>query len=262
MPRFCILMYHMVVVSRSAAERRFAVSPRRFGAHMLALQAKGYQFVSLAQIQRHLCGEHKLPERAVAITLDDGFANNYTEAFPILMRYEIPATVFLTVNSLGGENDWMRERGYPSRPMLDWEQISEMQNAGICFGSHTLSHPRLSTLDRQEARSEIQGARQVLEEKLGTAVEHFAYPYGDWNDETVELVHEAGHSLACSTRSGFNRCNVDPLLLRRIEVYGTDPTWKLLQKLRFGTNKVTLATPAKYYFMRAATRLRLKGVSI
>jgi peptidoglycan/xylan/chitin deacetylase (PgdA/CDA1 family) len=189
------------------------------------------------------------------VTFDDGFADNYSNAFPILQRYKVPAAVFLAVRSLGGENRWMSASGYPRRSMLNWTQIREMHSAGVDFGSHTLTHPRLSALDRDSARAEIHGAKQALEDKLGTAVDWFAYPYGDWSGETVALVREAGHSLACSTRPGFNREDVDPLLLRRIEVYGTDPAWKLLQKLRFGTNDASIFEPMRYYWKRVAARL-------
>jgi hypothetical protein len=73
--------------------------------------------------------------------------------------------------------------------------------------------------------------------------------------ETVELVREAGYSLACSIRAGFNRRDADPLLLRRIEVYGTDPTWKLMQKLRFGIQDAGLLQPARYDWGRVKERL-------
>lgn len=248
-------MYHMVAEPRVERERPYACPPKRFASHMKALREKGYAPVSLTRLQKYLADGAGLPKNPVAVTLDDGFADNYTDALPILRQYEIPATVFLAVNALGGENRWMTENGYPSRPMLDWSQIDRMQAAGIGFGSHTLSHPRLSQLDRDTAMQEIRGSKQALEERLRSAVDHFAYPYGDWSGETVELVREAGYSLACSTRSGFNRRDADPLLLRRIEVYGTDPAWKLLQKLRFGTNDAGLLEPAKYYWKRAASRI-------
>lgn len=248
-------MYHMVADLRSPRERRFAIKPRRFASHMRALRNNGFNPVSLAQVQAHLSGDEKLPENAVAVTLDDGFADNFTDAFPVLQRLDVPATIFLTLGTLGGVNEWMTANGFPRRPMLDWEQIREMQAAGIGFGSHTLTHPRLASLDREAARVEIQDAKRALEDRLGTEVAHFAYPYGDWSRETVDLVREAGHQLACSTRSGFNRRDLDPLLLRRLEVYGTDSTWKLLQKMRFGTNDAGLLEPAKYYWRRAASRL-------
>jgi peptidoglycan/xylan/chitin deacetylase (PgdA/CDA1 family) len=221
---------------------------------MKALRRKGYSPVSLTRIQAYLAGGADLPERPVAVTLDDGFADNYTDAFPVLRQFNIPATIFLATDTLGGENRWMTANGYPGRPMLDWDQIDEMQAAGVGFGSHTLTHPRLSQLDRASAEREIRDSKQVLEDRLTTTVDHFAYPHGDWDARTADLVREAGYTLACSTRSGFNRRDVDPFLLRRIEVYGTDSAWRLLQKLRFGTNDAGLLEPARYYWSRLASR--------
>lgn len=255
MSRIRILMYHMVTGSYSAEEHRFAVPPQIFGSHMRALRSKNYVPVALSEVQDHLLGNRKLPGNAVAVTLDDGYADNYANAFPTLQQYEIPATIFLVINEIGGENRWERGRSSSVHPLLNWRQIREMHAAGIGFGSHTLSHPRLSKLSDHKARTEIQNAKKLLEDHLGTSAEHFAYPYGDLSEQTVDLVREAGHTLACSTRCGFNRSDVDPLLLRRIDVYGTDSTWKLLQKLRFGTNDAGLLQTARYYLRQTSARL-------
>jgi peptidoglycan/xylan/chitin deacetylase (PgdA/CDA1 family) len=192
---------------------------------------------------------------AVAVTLDDGYADNHSDAWPILAEQGFPATVFVTVNTVGDQNRWMMPDGYPSRRMLSWAQIQELHAAGIQIGSHTLTHPRLSTLGRDAARHEVVAAKKALEDRLGEPVDTFAYPYGDLSDETREVVGQAGHSIACSIRPGFNRPDDDPLLLRRIEIQGTDPAWKVLQKLRFGSNKAGVFEPMKYYLKRAINRL-------
>ena len=255
MSRFCILMYHMIAEPQNELERRFACPPARFASHLEALRTNDYSPVSLDAVNAHLAGDLTLPDHSVAVTLDDGFSDNHSNALPILDRFGVPATVFLAVNTLGDKNRWMTPRGFPTRAMLDWGQIREMQSAGIRFGSHTLSHPCLSTLDRETARNEIRGAKKILEERLEQSADWFAYPYGDWSDETVELVREARHTLACSTRSGFNRRDVDPLLLRRIEVYGTDSPRQLLRKLRLGTNNGSIRGTAKYYLDRVTSRI-------
>lgn len=222
---------------------------------MRGLRDGGYELISLQQVEGFLKEGLELPAKAVAITLDDGFADNFSDALPILQRHAIPATMFLAHDAVGGDNRWMHTRGFSRGPMLDWNQIAEMQSAGISFGSHTLSHPRLPQLDRDRASVEICYAKQALEQRLQRPIKRFAYPYGDWCQETVVLVREVDHSLACSTRSGFNRRDVDPLLLRRIEAYGTDSRRQLLRKLRFGTNNGRLAVAAGYYFRRAAARI-------
>ena len=255
MSRICILMYHTVSEPVSADERRHAIPRRRFASHMRILRAKGYNLLSLGDVQNHLLRKKVFPERAVVVTLDDGYADNYTNAFSILQQYQIPATIFLVNNDLGGKNRWHRGSANASRTMLDWGQIREMHAAGIGFGSHTLSHPRLSELPEERARTEIVDAKKLLEDRLGAPVDHFAYPYGDLTKQTVDLVRQADHTLACTTRCGFNRVDVDPLLLRRIDVYGTDSSWQLLQKVRFGTNDSGVLQPTRYYLRQVATRL-------
>lgn len=250
MSRFCILMYHIIDAPRSAHERRWACPPSRFARHMRALRRSGYQPVCLSTVQDFLAGEGTLPDRAVAVTLDDGYADNYRFAFPILQEHGIPATIFLVANTIDGWNDWVQDPAAPRRAMLTWEQIREMQTHGTRFGSHTLTHPRLTTLSLEDARQEIQGAKQMLEDRLGTPIPWFAYPYGNCSDTIAQLARESGYTLACSTRAGFNRPDIDPFMLRRIDVAGTDSVWKLMQKLEFGTNDAGLIQPLIYYIKK------------
>ena len=107
MPELSILMYHMICDTDSSLERRFACSPRRFATHLRALRKHGYTPVSLARVEDHVAGRSPLPQKAVAITLDDGYADNLTNAWPVLEQEQFPATVFVAVDSVGGQNDWM-----------------------------------------------------------------------------------------------------------------------------------------------------------
>jgi len=256
MLRFSVLVYHMVAEPKAPIEHRFAIPPRRFASHITTLVQHGYTCVSLDQAESWLHGRAEIPDRALALTFDDGFADNFTEAYPVLRQYRIPATIFVTVNTIGAENVWMSATGFPSRRMLSWDQIRAMHAGGVSFGSHTLNHPRLSSLNHDAAGVEIRDAKRTLEEKLGVEIKHFAYPYGDCNGEIPSLVRAAGHTLACSTRSGFNRPGCDPLLLRRIEVYGTDSRWQLLQKLFYGTSDAGLFKPVRYYWRRLVARFK------
>lgn len=256
MPEIIILMYHMIRDADSRREERFACSPDRFASQLKAARRKHYVPVSLEQVHDHLAGLAQLPDRAITVTLDDGYADNHANAWPILAREGFPATVFVTVNTVGGENRWMTRDDYPARPMLNWSQIREMHSAGIRFGSHTLNHPRLSSLPRNAAAREIGDAKKVLEDKLGSRVDSFAYPYGDLNEQAVDLVREAGYAIACTTRPGLNRDRIDPLRLQRIEIEGTDPPWKVLQKMHYGSHQAGLFEPMKYYWRRAGEKIR------
>ncbi|BCX82134.1 hypothetical protein MIT9_P1719 [Methylomarinovum caldicuralii] len=254
MKRFLILMYHMVREPETRSEARYACPPARFSNHLRALRRWGWQPVSLARIRDHMNAGGSLPDRAVAITLDDGFEDNYQNAFPILQELDIPATIFLATGHLGGTNAWMGD--WPQHPMLTWEQIGEMHRHGVVFGGHTVSHCHLNQVPETQAREEISACKKTIEDRLGTDCDLFAYPYGHFNDTTVDLVRQAGYRLACSTRPGFNHRNRDPFILHRIEVRGDDPLWKLKQKLTFGTNESGLTLPLRYYAGRLSARLR------
>lgn len=250
MNRLVILMYHMLCEPRTEKEKRFACPPARFREHMTALRQEGCHFVSMRQVETFIKGEANLPDKAVAITFDDGFQDNYENGLPLFTALSVPATIFLITGHVGRTNAWMNQDEDKQRPMMNWPQIVEMADAGIEFGGHTVSHPRLPELEDRAMREEISDCKTVLEERLGRGVRYFAYPYGLFNDAAADAVREAGYALACSTRSGFNRAHCDQYSLRRIEVHGTDPVWKLKQKITFGTNEAGVLQPLRYYWRR------------
>ncbi len=253
MTRFLILMYHMIREPEDRREARYACPPGRFRSHLEALKRWGFEPVSLDRIARHLHEDAPLPEKAVAVTLDDGFADNYHDAFPILQELSVPATVFLATGHLGKTNAWMRD--WPQHPMLNWEQIREMHRHGIDFGGHTVTHCHLDQVPEPQARAEIGDCKRVIEDRLGSPCHHFAYPYGRFDDTAVEIVRENGYRSACTTRPGFNHRSRDPFVLHRIEVQGTDTVGSLKRKLTFGTNEGGLGVPLKYYANRLKERL-------
>jgi peptidoglycan/xylan/chitin deacetylase (PgdA/CDA1 family) len=151
----------------------------------------------------------------------------------------------------------MQEEGFPKRELLSWGELKDMKANGITVGSHTTTHASLTDMDAESAGHEVIDSKSELEEALGKPIHFFAYPYGLFNEQIEEVVREAGYLGACSTRSGFNSAHVSPFALRRIEVHGTDPLWKFILKLKFGTNEATLALPLKYYWSRVLHRLAI-----
>lgn len=250
-------MYHMISDPEIREETKYACPPRDFAKHMQKLISNGFTPVSLADIEQHLYSKQPLPKNPVVITLDDGFEDNYIHAFPILSKHQIPATVFLASGCMESTNHWMTHRGFPARKMLTWQQIREMDKYNIAFGAHTVTHPKLPELDTESAAYEIATSKKIIEDNLGKACKHFAYPYGLFNTENRDGVEATGYTLACSTRSGFNNAERDPFVLHRIEVYGNDPWWKLKQKMTFGTNDASLFFPIKYYTGRLVKRFTL-----
>jgi peptidoglycan/xylan/chitin deacetylase (PgdA/CDA1 family) len=255
MQRFVILMYHMISEPKTATEVKYACPPKQFEQHLQMLISAGFKPVNIKAVEEYYIHQTPLPDKAFLITLDDGFEDNYSNAFPILKRLQIPAVIYLATGLVGKTNQWMSKSTFSERKMLSWMQIKEMAGQGISFGSHTVSHPKLTELGEGSVSKELVESKQLIEEQLGGECSHFAYPYGLLNEKTSELVKKVGFKTACTTRSGFNNAERDPLMLHRIEVYGDDSTWKLKQKIRFGMNDASWFFPLKYYSARLLARL-------
>lgn len=257
MKRSIILMYHIIDKPRSGSEARFCCTPRQFERQMSFLKESDYNLISLENLVEGLKGSFEIPDNAVVITFDDGFKSNYHNALPVLIQKKIPATMFIVTGRVGSSNDWMLSRGFSHRKIVSWSQLRELDDSGICIGSHTQTHPNLTELSNGSVKEEVRISKQILEDALHKPVSYFAYPYGLYNQVIRDTVEEAGYRSACSTRSGFNCHDIDHFALRRIEVYGEDSLWKFSQKLMFGTNEMNILFHASYYSKRLFARLGL-----
>ncbi len=228
-----ILMYHAI----GGPDERpgcYIVPEQRFAAQLRWLRRRHYQAVRLDEILEHRRQFRLPPARAVAITFDDGYQDNYRLAFPHLREDGLPATFFLVSAALGHANDWDREGELAGRPMLVPEEAREMQAAGMELGGHTRHHPPLSEIDSERLDEEIGGCRADLTEALGGAVSSFAYPYGKTSPAALDAVERAGFAGAVCSRSGFNDPAVPEYALRRIEIRGTDSLADFARAVRRG----------------------------
>lgn len=158
----------------------------------------------------------------LAITFDDGYLDNFEIAAPILKRLNLPATFFVTTKFVGTDTVpmWDQEAGV-SFPWMSWEQVGSLHKQGFEIGAHTRHHVDLGKTAGDLAREEIHGSRADLEDKLGTAVRLFAYPFGRANQMTGpnrELVTIGGFRCCCSCFGGTNTASTDPFLLRRVPI--------------------------------------------
>ncbi len=175
------------------------------------------------------------PERlesrpVVALTFDDGYRDNYDTVFPLLERYRLPATFFITTGLLEGDravvDRFRRLRGHHDIRSLEWAQVCEMRAGGAEFGAHTYSHPNLLRLDPRELERELVRSKELLEERLGEPVTMLAYPFGKprrhYTSHTVKAARAAGYELGGTTLLRTVRSADDPLTLPRLLVGGDD----------------------------------------
>ncbi len=252
MYKIIILMYHIIDRPRAGREKKYCCLPECFFKQMKFLSQSDYSLINLDDIDEILSGEKVMNNTGIAVTFDDGFEDFHQNAFPVLKQFDIPATLFMISDQIVDTDD-LKQPGDPSkRDLLNQKQLLEISHSGILIGSHTRTHPKLNEIssDKEKLNDELFNSRQVLENQLDKTIEHFAYPYGLFNDDVVNVVKQAGYRTACSTRSGFNRLEIDPFLLRRIEVFGSDNLWQFKQKIKFGTNDMPVTFHLKYYFSR------------
>jgi peptidoglycan/xylan/chitin deacetylase (PgdA/CDA1 family) len=255
--RVPVLMYHRVGDSRNDWEARYAITPDNFAAHMRTLAAKGYQAVGIEALAAWLEGGPALPDKAVLITFDDGFRGVREHALPVLERLGWPFTVFL-VSDLIGEQDFWTRASNPSGvtyPLLNADEIRDMQQRGVSFHSHTRSHPSLPSLDDEQLAEQLAGSRRALAPLLGHDVPYIAYPFGHLDERVEAATRAAGYKAAFSTQPGFNRRDVNRFRIRRLDVFGTDTPAMLLRKVRFGSNDGSLGHAVRYYLDRLKSRL-------
>jgi peptidoglycan/xylan/chitin deacetylase (PgdA/CDA1 family) len=219
--RLPILLYHRVAEVGSPATVRYRVTPAAFEDQLRYLRDAGFRGVGLEDWRGAIAQHTPLPGRAVLITFDDGYADFLTEAWPLLRRYGFPATVFLVAGEVGGSNRWDRAVG-EEVPLLGWRDIRRLRDEGVEFGSHSLSHRRLTAIPPTEVVREVAASRAILQDELGTVVRAFAYPFGGEDAVVRHLIGACGYVLGASCRPGGSGL-WDPLLaLPRIEISGTD----------------------------------------
>jgi peptidoglycan/xylan/chitin deacetylase (PgdA/CDA1 family) len=181
---------------------------------MAKLHDCGYRTLNLLEAWEHLHQGAEFPSRALVITFDDGYETVYREAFPVLQRYGMSATVFLTVGDRKTDNG--RLPSLEGRSMLSWSEIREMQQERIDFGAHTLTHPDLTRLSTETAESEICQSKAIIEDALSAPVDTFAYPFGRYDERCREIVRE-NFTLGCSDELGLIRAGSDRYALERVD---------------------------------------------
>lgn len=232
-----ILGFHKVgEPSTSCRPTWFYVPEATFAASLSYLKENGWSVLDLEAFLRGLARPDSLPERAVLLTFDDGYRSVRDVALPWLLRFGYPAVVFVPTGFIGGCNSFDAEPE-PAEAICDWDDLRELERAGLAVQSHGVSHRRFSELTVAEQEVELRRSKAVLEGSLQRPIEVFAYPYGDGGADQrglLSALQRSGYRAACVYGNGVNRLPVvDPYRLARVAMGpDTDLDAELAQGLK------------------------------
>lgn len=184
-----VLYYHSV--DKNAANE-VTIAPDVLEEQLNYIKDNNYITITMKELYEHIKNKEPIPEKSILITFDDGYMNNYTEAFPILKKLNMKATIFCVGNSLDGSY------------YLSEEAIKEMSDYGIDIESHTVNHVHLDTLSYDEQLLELKKSKEILEKITGREVISLAYPFGDYNEDSIRAAKNAGYKLAFTTNLGLS----------------------------------------------------------
>lgn len=204
-----ILCYHKIAPPPKLARiKGLYLQPDLFRSQISELRQAG---LSASSLDRTALAQ----KGTFTLTFDDGFVSNLIEAVPLMKKVGVQAINYLVADRLGQTSDWEAREGGEADPLMDEAQVREWLAAGHQIGAHTCTHPRLSQLSEAQANEEISASRKKLEDRFGAPIEHFAYPYGDYNERTVDLVQQAGFKTAVTMHRGVNTPSTPVFELRR-----------------------------------------------
>jgi peptidoglycan/xylan/chitin deacetylase (PgdA/CDA1 family) len=213
-----VLLYHKIDRPTPDVKIRGAfTTPARFERQLSYLKRKGYRFMTASAIAEHYLNEGEFPERTICLTFDDGWKDNYANAFPILKRLEIPATIFLVPTCIGENSTKVTAEGEGPREHMSADDIREMAGAGIEFGSHSMNHKLMDRIGEGEIESEVNESKSFLENLLQRDCRVFAYPAGFHTEFARDAVRRAGYIGGFTTVYGSDE-HPDVFAINRSEI--------------------------------------------
>ena len=208
-----ILMYHYISVPPADADiyrLDLSVTPANFETQLAWLRSEGYEGITLTQLVYHLALGWPLPEKPVILTFDDGYRDNYVNAFPLLVEYGYPGTFFLHTQPIDEDNP----------AYLTWGMVGRMHRAGMDMQAHGYRPRDLSGKSVDYLVYEIVGAKEAIEARTGEPVRFFSYPSGQYDQQTIAVLRSADFWAAVTTVQGTTHSSTNLFELERVRMRG------------------------------------------
>ena len=212
--RVPILMYHYISTPPPGADairRDLSIAPDLFESHLRYLQEAGYRSISLRDLVYHLTLGWPLPPKPIILTFDDGYRDNYENAFPLLKKYGFRGTFFLVTDFI--------DEGRAA--YMTWPQIKEMYQAGMEFGAHSRNHPDLRGKPLDYLVWQSLGPSETIEYNLGERPRFYSYPSGQYDKKAIEVIRSAGYWAGLTIHQGMTHSSQRLFELQRIRVRGS-----------------------------------------
>ncbi|MDD5416099.1 MAG: polysaccharide deacetylase family protein [Candidatus Daviesbacteria bacterium] len=206
--RVPILMYHYVEYVKDEGDtirKSLNIVPFIFDQQVKTLKDAGFSFITTADLADALDNKASIDPKSVILTFDDGYRDFYTDVFPILKKYQVKAVVYIVPNFLDRSNN-----------LTSW-QLKEIAQSGLVeIGAHTMDHTYLSGLPLERVEYEIKQSKEYFESNFGIKVVSFAYPYGAFDNQIIDVVKKAGFKSAVTAISGIFALDVNRFFLYRV----------------------------------------------
>ncbi len=260
-----ILCYHNVSETRIHAFRLYILSPEKFAGQMRWLCSHGYQAVSMDQVHAYLTRGEPLPEKPVMITFDDAYEDLTAHATPLLAELGLHHVHFINSGKLGRTSDWVDNA--PKLPIMSIEAAGNLQERFgevVDLQAHGKDHLSFEDIDRDATLTQVEHCFEELTPLNNRPINYLAYPYGEYREETPDLMRQLGIRCSFTVDQGLCRPGQDLQLLPRVEVFGHDFPIDFRLKVKYGWSPIATARAWLKRKYKKAVRVffRMFGVHI
>ena len=243
-----VLCYHNI---SGDSDLNYSILLSIFEEH-IAYISRRYKVISLEELVEAIKGERKVRPNSIAITFDDALESFFSKAWPILRKYDLEATLFVPTGLVG------KEKSPCNFPHLEWREINKLKDDSIIFGAHSHTHRNFLNLSPAELETEIRVSKEELRRHVKNNVKFFAYPYGEFNGFSMDLLKKHGFLAAFSTEWGTYHSIEEIYHLPRLSIEPSDSLFRLRLKLNGAYNWLKLADRWHKRFMAMFTRSNRK----